>query len=352
MTVTCYVLKGLQQTQLSPFRIFRSLCDPRAGVCIPVVSPSQPSDFQGTTAVVVGDLGEISLEVASQLLRRGSKSLHLVGAPSDRTAVLAGLPKDVGTITRHTVDFSQPGEVVAWCRSACELFSEHGRAIDVLVLGPTTVMSNVQRLTRDGLDSAFTADVVGLQALLTGLRPVLAPRARIVVTVSAACCWLSRLSHEGLREGDVAGTCWLDGLEARAQQQAARVLLANYQAHKWATEEEGPVCVCCTPTGCWSAWTDLLVWAGLFETWTSRVQGLVDSLLLRKSAAWAQSAATARVASTVVHLCRKGTSVESGDYYWGRCRVRGLRGTSRAALGADLERMFVVLALRSGQLPG
>jgi len=370
-------------TQLALSGVLGSLLDIR-GACVwgaPVVATSE---FEGITAVIVGDFGEVCCRIAWQFARGGVRALHLVGPSESKLAeVVTMLRNEACSVTTHCINFAHPGEVVLWCKTTCQRLEEQNQQVGVLVLSSVMVTPKEQRFTLDALDQAFAADVVGLQALLRGLCPALAADARVVVTASAACCWLSRLSRKALSAGTAADAGWLgrqgqrlsqqlDALQARAQQQAARVVLAEHQACKWVEEgssQEGsdgqtgqiPVCVSCTPTGCWSAWTDLLAWAGLLDPLRSLGQSTPG---LRMFVASVHAFVTERIADTVVHLCSPYAGIAPGEYYWGRCPALGVGmvwpGASRkgkatpgfASNSADIGKMFVVLALRSGQLPG
>jgi NAD(P)-dependent dehydrogenase (short-subunit alcohol dehydrogenase family) len=322
------------------------------------------SRLLGTVAVVVGDFTDVSFGVALQLARAGATSLHLVGPSEARLTEVAeqlSAECDGCEVVRHDVNFLHPGDVVQWCRAACDLLSQLGQQVNIMVLSSVAVVPKEQRFTVDALEQAFAADVVGLQALLNGLRPVLSPGARVLVTASATCNWLSRPSHKALCHGSSADS--LPVLLARSQQQAARVVVACRQARLWAAESDGPICASCTPTGCWSAWTDLLAWAGLLDslkTWTRESNPATHAALtaqiiaaVREQVAGARAAITTQIASAVVHLCCRSSFVAPGDYYWARSRVGGF-GSSCCMNGlhdADIEKMFLGLALSSGQLP-
>lgn len=338
--VAAYVFR----TKLSVVGVVWSLFDLR-GMWIRRTLPISASEFENTTAVIVGNFGGISLGVASSIARHGADAIHLVSASSRRLWNTVGVLRQephACAITPHTVDFSNPGKVVEWCRDMCMIARGRGQQIGVLVLGSVLATPEEQRFTREALDQAFAADVIALQAILAGLRPVLAPNARVVISASAACRWLSKMSCEAITAVDV---CWLSAFQARAQQQAARVVLAGHQARKWAAEQEGPVCVVCTPSvGC-SAWTDLLAWAGFLDTSRLIGQGLSCPRRLKTST-------QSRMANSIVRLCSSSVQVSPGEYYWGWCRVSNLCDASCEVADDAIGKMLVMLALRSGQLPG
>jgi hypothetical protein len=301
-------------------------------------------------AVIVGDFSDVSLgrDVASQLARAGASSLHLVGPSEARlTEVAKRLCADTEgcDVVAHGVNFLHPADVVQWCKSMGQTLQQQGQQVNIMVLSSVAMVPKEQRFTVDALEQAFAADVVGLQALLKGLRPVLSSGARVLVTTSATCNWLSRPSHKALCHGSSVDA--LGALLARSQQQAARVVVANHQARLWAAESDGPICASCTPTGCWSAWTDLLAWAGLLDgfTWL----GQSDPV------AGVRATITAQMAAAVVHLCCQSSFVAPGDYYWARSRIGGFGSSccrnEKIQDDQDIEKMFLGLAFASGQLP-
>lgn len=357
--------------KLSVLGVLATLLDVR-GMCLAAM-PVSPDQFAGATAVIVGDLTPVLRLAASKLLAGGATSVHLVGSagppPTPQGGRQPGLPppqplpglrpgggqevaSSGGTaVTMHGVDFLRPGEVTRWCQRFCQLLGQRP-CVSVLVLSSVAAAPKEHRFTSEALDQAFAADVVALQALLAGLRPVLSPGARVVITTSASCCWLSDSSCKALSaEGPHSDALAVGAVQARAHQQAARVALAAHQARKWAGEEAGPICLSCTPAAFWSAWTDLLAWAGLLDTARAARRGV----LLRRAAEQVQSAVTASIADAILSLCRPDVHVLSGEYYWGRCRSAGpFAGTcgGSGVADADIGRMLVILALRSGQLPG
>lgn len=348
---------------LSMWGICTTLFDIRGTYMTTSSPPARFSEFQGGTAVVVGDPGSVLDRVAAELSARGAATMHLSskrigrmpskGSPQSSGQSTNGPMEELraGAITKRMVDFQQPGEVANWCRSFCELLGQRP-CVNAVVLSPTAAIPKEQRFTNEALDHAFTADVVAMQALLVGLRPVLAPGARVVITASACCGWLVRPIHaEGLKEKEVprASTMAAGGLQARAHQQAARVALAEHQARKWAAEPGGPVCVSCTPATCWSAWTDLLSWAGLLDSARSMAH---RSRLLKWPVDQFRTGASVQIANNLVRLCRPEVPVVAGDYFWGQRCARSFAKSEGGMSDADMGRMLVVLALRSGQLPG
>lgn len=349
------VVTWLLDTSLSLPAICGSLFDLRGMGVLSGVAPLGEGEFEGMTAVVVGDAGAVSVRVASEVARGGADTVHLVsGACGGETWRAVGEPperKGSGDIVSHTVDFSHPGEVSTWCSELCDSLCGQGRQIGILVLGSVAASPKERRLSVDALDQAFAADVISLQSLLVGLGPVLAPGARVVITTSAAAFWQSRAAassttghaHSPAKPGR------LDGLEARVHQQAARVALAGHQARKWALEPAGPTGLICTPSVFWSAWTDVLACVGVLE--------LVKEGAFRRwwLSDWLQEGrevVTSRVAGAVVDLCRQGVQASPAECYWGRRQVGGPCRLVEAVSDLDLERMLVALACRSGQLPG
>mmetsp|Transcript_43663 Transcript_43663/g.129245 ORF Transcript_43663/g.129245 Transcript_43663/m.129245 type:complete len:555 (+) Transcript_43663:1-1665(+) len=345
------------RSHLSACGIVSSLIDARGIVDWAWPSPSEGA-FQDATAIIVGDLGIVSQQVVGHIVRGGASAVHLVSSseassskPLLETACVGLQEQHPSTVVKHRVDFLNPIEVAQWCKTQVQRMTAQGQRANIVVLGSVAVVPKRQRFTNEALEQAFASDVVALQALLAGLSPILAPGARVVVSASASCCWLSRLSPVALGSSGPGGSGarLLDVCAARACQQGARVVLASHQARKWAAEEEGPVCVSCSPTACWSAWTDLLAWAGLLDTSRSLV-GYIPFMAMFVT--WAEAVVSARVAGTLVHLCSQATHVVPGEYYWGKHRVRSLTGTTSTGSDADIGKMLVTLALRSGQLPG
>jgi NAD(P)-dependent dehydrogenase (short-subunit alcohol dehydrogenase family) len=365
-------IAGCLRTPISLFGVLGSLLDLRGagllGGCATALpeqsrspspsscsaSPAKTTGFlaglRGAVAVVVGDFSEVSTEVASQLARAGASSLHLVGPSDSRLEeVAAKLNSNASDCSVETsgLDFTLPAEVEEWCEAMGELLRSQEKQVDVLVLCSVAVTPKEHRFTRDALDQAFAADVVGLHGLLRGLRPVLSPGARVVVTASATCNWLSRPSHDALCAGNAADA--LGALLARSQQQAARVVVAGHQARLWAAEADGPICVSCTPTGCWSAWTDLLAWVGMLDSLKSHIGSNWCACRLM---ARLRAAVIARIAGAVVQLCSRSSFLAAGDYYWGCWRSGNVYSSVGNMAEDDIGNMFFALALRSEQLPG
>jgi NAD(P)-dependent dehydrogenase (short-subunit alcohol dehydrogenase family) len=347
---------------LSLFGILGSLLDLRGsgllGEAAPTCAvPATASEaaflagLRGSMAVVVGDFGEVSSEIASQLARAGASSLHLVGPSTadsrmEEVAARLNVESEKCRVETSGIDFYLPGEVVEWCEAMGELLRSQKQQVDILVLCSVAKTQKEHRFTRDALDQAFAADVVSLHGLLKGLRPVLSPGARVVVTTSATSNWLSRPSHEALCAGSSEDA--LGALLARSQQQTARMIVAGHQARIWAAEAGGPVCVSCTPTGCWSAWTDLLAWAGVLDNFKLFIGSGWSAC---KFVAAMRAAITARIAAAVVQLCSRSTLAAPGDYYWGCWRSGSICPCVGEMAEDDIGKMFLGLALRSGQLP-
>lgn len=313
------------------------------------------SEFCGVTAVIVGDAGDVSLKVASEMVTGSADTVHLVSGACGKVWKAVGLLRELegaSHIVPHAVDFSHPGAVHSWCKELRQTLCGRGQQIGVVVLGSVTDFPKEHRLSTEALDDAFAADVICLQALLVGLGPALAPGARVVITTSAASCWQSRSGGDRCCGRVALGGSCLESLEARVQQQAARVALGRHQARKWAAQPQGPVCLICTPSVLWSAWTDVLAWAGLLEA-LKESPDILCAPWLWGLAQEVHAAVAARVAGNVVHLCRHDVAGSPAEYYWGRCRVAGFRGyNGEGVFDVDLERMLVALACRSGQLPG
>merc|ERR1740129_2225852 len=200
-----YFFATLLRTQLSIVSVCWSLVDMRGIFHQQGDALVGASEFNGVVAVIVGELSDLTVGVAARIARSGAWAVHLVnpsgGGHSQGANHLRGKSDRGLILTNHRVDFTQPGEVVRWCRSLCQCLSDQGQQVSIAVLSSVVVAPKEQRLTRDALDQAFAADVIALQALLAGLRPVLSPGARVVVTASAACGWLTRIGREALGAG-------------------------------------------------------------------------------------------------------------------------------------------------------
>jgi len=94
-----------------------------------------------------------------------------------------------------------------------------------------------------------------------------------------------------------------------------------------------------------------LAWVGLLDP----LRSLIHSVLQREQRVdGVQGKIAEQMASTVVHLCGHTSFVTPGEYYWGGWRIGGLGcgSDSKKFDDADIGKMFLALALRSGQLPG
>ncbi len=138
-------------------------------------------DLSGRRAVVTGANAGLGRVVAEALAARGAEVLMLCRDPIRGAAARDAIAQAARHDAVHlvTLDVSRVGDVARWVREV----RAAGRPVDILVNNAGVLLDQRQE-TPEGLEVTFATNVVGGVALTAGLRPLLAPGARVVNVTS------------------------------------------------------------------------------------------------------------------------------------------------------------------------
>ncbi|MEW1688031.1 SDR family NAD(P)-dependent oxidoreductase [Streptomyces sp. NPDC091265] len=168
-------------------------------------------DLTGTTALVTGGYSGLGLEATRALAAAGAHVIVPARRPDTAEEALRGIP---GTEV-HPLDLSDQESV----RVFSERFLETGRTLGIVING-AGVMACPETRVGPGWEAQFAVNHLGHFALVNGLRPSLAPGARVVAVTSAGHF------RSGIRWEDLHFRTGYDRWLAYAQSKTANALFA------------------------------------------------------------------------------------------------------------------------------